>query len=79
MGDSEHSCGVSDVYQRSTAFSRFNTICQTSHSEGGTEGNIIMPPVLARLKLADLLARVTPENLPDDADVSWGKPRGSEE
>ena len=36
-------------------------------------------PVLARPKLADLLVQVTPENLPDDADISWGKPQGTEE
>lgn len=59
--------------------SGFNTIGQTIWSKGDTEDNLITPPVLARLKLADLLAQVTPENLPDDADVSWGKPQGTEE
>lgn len=32
----------------------------------------------AETKLDDLLAGITPENLPDAADTDWGKPRGSE-
>ena len=30
------------------------------------------------MSLMNLLAGVTKENLPDEADVSWGKPVGSE-
>ena len=53
-------------------------IGQTVRFEDGADGSIILWPVLARPNLADLLAQVTPENLPDEADVSWGKPQGSE-
>ena len=53
-------------------------IGQTVRFEAGADGSIILWPVLARPNLADLLAQVTPENLPDEADVSWGKPQGSE-
>lgn len=41
-------------------------------------GGIALRPVRERLDLDDLLARVTDQNLPDEADVSWGKPVGSE-
>jgi antitoxin MazE len=53
-------------------------IGQTVRFEDGADGSIILRPILARHNLADLLAQVTPENLPDEADVSWGKPRGTE-
>jgi antitoxin MazE len=53
-------------------------IGQAVRFEDGTEGSIILRPVLERPNLADLLAQVTPENLPDEADTTWGKPQGSE-
>lgn len=53
-------------------------IGQTVRFESGTGGSIIMRPVLERPNLDALLAQVTPENMPDEADVSWGKPQGSE-
>jgi antitoxin component of MazEF toxin-antitoxin module len=33
---------------------------------------------LERPNLDALLAQVTPENMPDEADISWGKPQGTE-
>ncbi len=53
-------------------------IGQTVRFEDGADGSIILRPVLARPNLSDLLAQVTHENLPDEGDVSWGKPVGSE-
>lgn len=46
--------------------------------KSGTDGGITMYPVIERPKLETLLALVTPANLPDSADISWGKPSGSE-
>ena len=42
------------------------------------DGSITPLPVLERPNLADMLAKVTPDNLPDETDVSWGKPQGNE-
>ena len=53
-------------------------IGQTVRLESGADGSITIRPVLARPDLEALLAQVTPENLPDEADYSWGKPAGSE-
>ena len=53
-------------------------IGQTVRFEDGADGSIILRPILARPNLAELLALVTPENLPDEADTSWGKPQGIE-
>ena len=53
-------------------------IGQTVRFEDGADGSIILRPVLERPNLTDLLAQVTPENLPDEADISWGKPKGTE-
>ena len=53
-------------------------IGQTVRFEDGADGSIILWPVMERPNLADLMAKVTPENLPDEADVSWGKPKGTE-
>lgn len=53
-------------------------IGQTVRFEDGADGSIILRPVLARPNLAELLALVTPENLPDEADTLWGKPQGTE-
>jgi antitoxin MazE len=54
-------------------------IGQTVRFENGTDGSIIMRPVLEHPNLDALLAQITPENLPDEADISWGDPQGSEE
>jgi len=53
-------------------------IGQTVRLESGSDGSITIRPVLERPNLEALLAQVTPENLPDDADVSWGQAAGSE-
>jgi antitoxin MazE len=53
-------------------------IGQTVRFENRADGSIIMRPVPERPDLGALLAQVTPENMPDEADVSWGKPQGSE-
>ncbi len=53
-------------------------IGQTIRFENGTDGSIIMRPVLQRPDLDMLLAQVTAENMPDESDVSWGKQQGSE-
>jgi len=53
-------------------------IGQTVRLESSADGSITIRPVLARPDLAALLEQVTPENLPDEAEVSWGKPAGSE-
>jgi len=52
---------------------------QAVQFEKGAGGMLIMRPVRARLNLDDLLARVTPENMPDEADTTWGKPEGTEQ
>ncbi len=51
---------------------------QTVRFKSGADGSITMYPVIDRPNLEALLALVTPANLPDEADISWGKPRGSE-
>jgi antitoxin MazE len=53
-------------------------IGQTVRFESGADGSIILRPVLERPNLDALLAQVTPENMPDEADISWGKPQGTE-
>ena len=53
-------------------------IGQTVRLESGADGSITIRPVLERPDLDALLAQVTPENLPDEAQVAWGKPAGSE-
>ena len=53
-------------------------IGQTVRFENGTDGSIIMRPVLERPNLDALLAQVTPQNMPDEADITWGKAKGSE-
>ena len=53
-------------------------IGQTVRFENGADGSIIMRPVLARPNLDALLAQVTPQNMPDEADITWGKPKGRE-
>ncbi len=53
-------------------------IGQTVRFENGADGSIVIRPVLERPNLQDLLAQVTPGNMPDEADTSWGKPQGTE-
>lgn len=53
-------------------------IGQSVRIENATDGSITIRPVLEKPNLDDLLAAVTAENMPDEADVSWGKPVGSE-
>ncbi len=53
-------------------------IGQTIRFESLADGSLAIRPVLERPQLEALLARVAPENLPDDTDTDWGKPRGTE-
>ena len=53
-------------------------IGQTVQFEQLADGGITLRPIRERLDLATLLAAVTTENLPDEADVTWGKPVGTE-
>ena len=53
-------------------------IGQTVRLESGADGSITIRPVLERPDLEALLAQVTPENLPDEAQLVWDKPAGSE-
>ncbi len=53
-------------------------IGQSVRIENSSDGSITIRPVVERPNLDTLLAAVTPENMPDEADVSWGKPVGSE-
>ena len=54
---------------------RVGQTVRLKHSE---DGSITIYPVIERPNLDALLARVTPENMPDEADVTWGKPSGAE-
>jgi antitoxin MazE len=51
---------------------------QTVQFEQLADGGITLRPVRERLDLAELLAAVTDDNLPDEADVTWGKSVGTE-
>lgn len=51
---------------------------QTVKLESTAEGVITISAVRERPNLAEMLSRVTPENLPDEADISWGRPVGTE-
>ena len=53
-------------------------IGQSVQVESASDGSITIRPVIERPKLETLLAGVTRENMPDEADFSWGKPTGSE-
>jgi antitoxin component of MazEF toxin-antitoxin module len=50
---------------------------QTVEVETSEDGMLIVRPVRAP-NLNELLDKITPENLPDTADIEWGKPVGSE-
>ena len=41
-------------------------------------GGITLYPVREKQSLDALLAAVTPDNLPDESDINWGKPAGTE-
>ena len=51
---------------------------QTVRFEDADDGSLTIRLVHERPDLDALLAGVTAQNLPDEADVSWGKPVGSE-
>lgn len=51
---------------------------QSVQVENASDGSITIRPVVERPQLATLLAGVTRGNLPDQADISWGKPIGTE-
>ena len=51
---------------------------QSVQVENASDGSITIRPVVLRPKLETLLAGVTPGNMPDEADISWGKPVGTE-
>jgi antitoxin component of MazEF toxin-antitoxin module len=53
-------------------------IGQTVQFEPLAGGGITLRPVRERLDLDALLAAVTAANLPDEAEVTWGKPAGTE-
>ena len=53
-------------------------IGQSVRVENASDGSITIRPVVERPKLETLLAGVTRDNMPDEADISWGKPRGTE-
>lgn len=47
--------------------------------ESTDTGVIIVRPIRQRPKLDELLDKITPNNLPEIADIEWGQPKGSEE
>jgi len=51
---------------------------QSIQFEAQTDGTITMRPIMPKLNLDVLLSQITPENLPDEGDLDWGKPVGSE-
>jgi antitoxin MazE len=53
-------------------------IGQSVQVENASDGSITIRPVVARPKLETLLAGVTRDNMPDETDISWGKPMGTE-
>lgn len=42
-------------------------------------GALVVTPTRPKYTLAELLDRMTPENMPHDADLDWGEPVGQEE
>ena len=52
---------------------------RTSVFKSTDTGAIIVRPVLQRPKLDELLDKITPNNLPEMADIEWGQSQGSEE
>lgn len=54
------------------------SVGQTVKVESTGAGVITIRAVMPRPNLEALLARVTDANLPDEADISWGKKVGTE-
>lgn len=54
------------------------SVGQIVKMESTADGVITIRAVKERPNLAEMLSRVTPENLPDEADISWGKRVGTE-
>ena len=54
-------------------------IGQQVEFESTDTGVIIVRPIRQRPKLDELLDKITPNNLPEMADIEWGQPKGSEE
>ena len=54
-------------------------IGQQVEFESKVTGAIIVRPIRQRPSLDDLLDKITPENVPDLADIEWGQPKGGEE
>jgi antitoxin MazE len=52
------------------------TAGQEMQVQESDDGSITLRPMPIKLNLDDLLARITPENM--HADISWGKPVGTE-
>ncbi len=46
--------------------------------ERRADGAVILKPAPQKLDLDALLAQVTDDNLPDEADIEWGAARGKE-
>lgn len=42
-------------------------------------GALVVTPTRPRYTLTELLDKMTPENMADDADLDWGEPVGQEE
>ena len=53
-------------------------IGQQVEFESTATGAIIVRPIRQRPSLDDLLDKITPDNVPDLADIEWGQPKGSE-
>jgi antitoxin component of MazEF toxin-antitoxin module len=51
---------------------------QTLGFHPAANGGLLLKPLPKKLNLDELLAQVTDDNLPDETDVHWGAPRGSE-
>jgi antitoxin component of MazEF toxin-antitoxin module len=53
-------------------------IGQAVEVEISENGTLTVRPITEPTRLEDLLAKATPENLPDAEDIEWGKPQGTE-
>lgn len=51
---------------------------QTIRFTATDDGAIVLRPVRERPNLDTLLAQVSPDNLPTEADTEWGAPVGTE-
>ena len=73
-GQSATVCIPSDVLHASGLH-----VGQQVEFESTDTGVIIVRPIRQRPSLDELLDKITPDNLPDPADIEWGQPRGGEE